>query len=271
MRPTTVTATLVSALLVLTAACGDDDESVGTTAAPAATAPDTNASPTTDAATTAAVVTTSAPAEQRELCAIAAEIDESAEPPTMEQMKRYRDAAPPELQTPTQVVIDAVAAADGDFTAIIADPDAAAAIEQIGTIEAELCGSGDDGPPQDPSVTVIDEDAARVDVTATEYAFELDAPTEAGRYSFVMTNDGEEPHIMILVRLEEGVALGDVLAAEGDEGVAETFESSPAMSGEEGVLTANLGPGNWVLLCPVPGPEGHPHFVDGMIEEFTIA
>ncbi len=53
-------------------------------------------------------------------------------------------------------------------------------------------------------------------------------PTEAGRYSFVVTNDGAELHVAVQARLEDGVSVEEALAAKGDEGIAETSESEVA-------------------------------------------
>lgn len=286
MRHRTIPTVMLAGLLALTAACGDDDDAAtestvpATSPAPTETTASVTAPPATEASepaadtTIAGTDTTSGtvaidPADA-EYCAAVTAINESPEPPTAEVVEAYMAVAPAELQDPLQLVLDTLEEADGDFTAVFSDPEAGAALEEITAFEAERCGSGDEGPPQDPMVTVIDEEATRVDVVATEYAYEAELPTTAGRYSFVMTNEGEEPHIMILLRLEDGASVDEVLAAEGDEGVAESFESSPAAPSGEGVLTADLSAGSWVLLCPIPGPEGHPHFADGMITEFTI-
>lgn len=291
MRHRTIPTVLLAGLVAVTAACGDDDDTAAestvpvtspaaTSATASTTAPSTTAAPEAAADTTTATNadttgtgdgTVAIDPADAEYCATVASINESPEPPTAEVIEAYMAVAPTELQEPLQLVLDTLEEADGDFMAVFADPEAGAALEEITAFESERCGSGESGPPQDPMVTVIDEEATRVDVVASEYAFEAELPTTAGRYSFVMANDGDEPHIMILLRLEDGASVDEVLAAEGDDGVAESFESSPAGPGGEGVLTADLGAGTWVLLCPIPGPEGHPHFADGMIQEFTIA
>jgi uncharacterized cupredoxin-like copper-binding protein len=120
-------------------------------------------------------------------------------------------------------------------------------------------------------VTELDPDATRVDVAATDFAFHADLPTTAGRYSFVMANEGEAPHIMILIQLAEGATLAEVAASEGEEGVAASFESELATPGAEAVLTTDLTPGTWILVCPLPGPAGQTHADLGMVHEFTVA
>ncbi len=259
-RPST--SIVLSGLVLVATACGDDSTPIAATTPAAPTA-------TQLASSTADTVAATGGVTESELCRIVEEVNSTDEFPTVEQMDRYYAAAPPELQAPVEIVMDAVKAADGDFTVIFSEPDASAALEQITELEAELCGT-ETGADQDPSVTEVDETATRVDVAATDYAYAAELPDAPGRYSFVMRNAGEEMHIMVLIRLENGVSLDTALESQGEEGVAEEYSSAPAGPGADAVIAADLGQGTWVLLCPIPGPEGHPHFVDGMIEEFEI-
>jgi hypothetical protein len=264
-RPARTAATVALVATFGFAACGDDDDESAN--------PDVTSAATEEPAVTEPVITEGG---TDEFCTLARELNEMEGFPTVEQIEEYAAAAPDEIQQPVAAVLDLLRAADGNFAAVFADPAGGEALEQITAVEAEQCGltpgGGEDaGPPQDPSVTVLDPEATRVDVEAIDYEFHGDMPTSAGRYSFVMTNAGEEPHIMVLVRLEDGSTLQEALESEGEQGVAEEFESAPAMPGGEGVLTADLGPGNWVLLCPIPDGTGTPHFASGMIHEFEIA
>jgi uncharacterized cupredoxin-like copper-binding protein len=85
-----------------------------------------------------------------------------------------------------------------------------------------------------------------------------------------MANEGVERHVMLLFRKAPGASTEDVLESEGDEGVEEEWESESAAAGEEAVLTADLVAGDYGMICYIPDPEGKPHFMLGMIEEFTI-
>ena len=200
-------------------------------------------------------------------CVAALEIYNVDDFPTSEQLQAYADVAPDDIAEPVAVVLEKFEAAAGDFDALFSDPEFAAAIGELEDFEFEYCGIGDAPSP----AMVIDPNATRVDVTATDYHFDFEVPTEAGRYSFVMNNGGEEAHIMILLQLEEGADLDAVIASEGEEGVVASFESDLAAPGGEAVITADLVAGDWVLLCPIPTAEDEPHFVLGMIHEFTIA
>jgi hypothetical protein len=154
----------------------------------------------------------------------------------------------------------------GDPGSVFADPEVE---ERFGAIE-EFDDEDEDEEEQDPSVTELDPAATRVDVTATEYDFEFAAPA-AGGTSFVMANEGQESHVMLLARLKEGATLQEALQSDDpDEFVEEEYESEVATPGEEAVLTADLTEGDWAMVCYIPAPDGQPHFAKGMAEPFTI-
>lgn len=249
---------LVAGVLAVTGACGDDDASTTTTTPP----------PTSGEVEPAEDADTEVAPELAELCELAGEVNEQDGPPTAAQLERYAELAPDELRPAVETVAAAFIAAGDDVAAVFADPEATAALEQITEFEASSCQLGS---TRDASVNEIDPDATRVDVTATDFHFDADFPTSAGRYSFVINNDGAEPHLAILARLEDGVTVEQALQAEGEEGVAESFESEVAPPGEQTVVSAELTPGNWVLICPIPDAEGTPHVAMGMVHDFTIA
>lgn len=247
MTHATIRLAPIIVLLVALGACGDDEPADG--AVSAATAP---------------------PASEEDLsgfCALAEELNSQEAPPSSEQLASYAELAPDAIAEPTAVVVAAFDAAGDDFAAVFADADAVAAIEQIQAFEGEACGFA---PPRDPSVTEIDPDAMRVDLTATDYHFDVSPPSTAGRYSFVMANGGAEPHLMILAQLEEGVTIDEVMASEGETGLIASFESGIAAPGTDAVVSLDLTPGRWVLVCPIPNAEGTPHAALGMVHEFMV-
>jgi uncharacterized cupredoxin-like copper-binding protein len=262
--------------LVVLAACGGDDSDETADAAvetPASTTAAPSPPPATSPATspgTAAPSAGSIDPALEEFCALAAELNDQDGPPTVEQLRAYADLAPDEIAADVTTFVEVFEAADGDFTVVFTDPAAGAAAESLTAFEAEQCGFESDEPEQDPSVTVLDPDATRVDLTATDYHFDGDIPSEAGRYSFVMTNEGDEVHILILVHLEDDATIDEVMASEGEVGVVEVFESDVAPPGSEAVVTADLAPGRWMIVCPIPNPAGTPHLELGMLHEFTI-
>lgn len=214
--------------------------------------------------------------EDAEYCAIAAELDAQEDFPTVEQLEGLREAAPEEIAEEINLVVEAFIAAGDDPFAVFEDPEVEAAFGPIEAFEEESCGighadgDGEEAEEQDPSVTEPDESAAQVAVTATDYAFALDPAPAAGRTQFTMTNAGEERHVMLLFKVADGFTLDDVLASEGDEGVDVEFDSDSAAAGEEAILTVDLTPGEWAMVCYIPTAEGTPHYEEGMQAAFTI-
>ncbi|HUF99572.1 MAG TPA: hypothetical protein VMM60_15685 [Ilumatobacter sp.] len=200
-------------------------------------------------------------------CANAAELNSQDSAPTVEQVEEYAELAPAELAEPVAVVLAALEAADGNFEAIFSDPAVGPALGEITDFEAEYCGFEDDESASD---TELDPNAIRIDVDATDYMFDMELPVEAGRYSFVMTNNGAEPHLMIFLQLEEDAVLDEVMESEGEEGVIEFHESDVAFPGTEAIVTLDMEPGRWIMICPIPNAEDVPHLALGMIHEFTI-
>ena len=97
----------------------------------------------------------------------------------------------------------------------------------------------------------------------------------AGTQTIHVVNDGPQIHEAQLFRLEAGKSAKDYLAT-----AAPGYKGPPAgvPLGGAGALgpgldnywTVTLAPGNYLLMCYVPGPDGTPHIMQGMIQEFTI-
>lgn len=106
-------------------------------------------------------------------------------------------------------------------------------------------------------------------VEAFEYSFNL-PDFEAGKFKLELTNFGEEPHLIAIAEVPEGVTAEDVIADESliIREVAFAF----ALPGEtaKGKLK-ELTPGNYAFACFVETPEGVPHFALGMLGEFQVA
>lgn len=102
------------------------------------------------------------------------------------------------------------------------------------------------------------------------------APFTAGTHVIHVINDGPQLHEAQLVRLAEGKTAQDFLAS-----IAPGYQGEPAGRqlggagafgpGLDGYWTVTLEPGNYLLVCFVPGPDGTPHLLQGMMEEFSVA
>ena len=90
-----------------------------------------------------------------------------------------------------------------------------------------------------------------VELVLLEWLIDLPAETRAGQITFVVTNEGAEPHRVV-------IESGGVVAAELTE---------PLDPGESSVLSAVLGPGDYIVYCPVGEGE---HRAEGMEAALTV-
>ena len=267
---------LTAALVLAGAACGDDETSTGDAAATTTTTAGASSSTTADTGGSDTTAAGSASADVEAYCELARQLDEQEEFPSAEQIEELMAAAPEQIREDIEFVGNRFLEAlqEGNEQArmeLFADPELQQRFEPIEQFEVDECGMTP-GPPEPEGLSSeVDESAQRVDVTATEYAFEFQPPS-TGAASFVMTNEGEEPHIMSIGKLNEGVTLDEALEADDPASVLEwEAVSDIAQPGEEVVLTfAELTPGSYAMVCFIPAPDGEPHVFKGMREEFTI-
>ena len=112
---------------------------------------------------------------------------------------------------------------------------------------------------------------------ATDFAFEGPANLPAGLTEIRLSNEGEELHHMQMALLDEGKTLDDVGAAlaANPEAVPDflTMLGGPngAMPGQSVNAYVDLVPGDYVLLCTIPSPDGVPHADKGMIGSLSVA
>lgn len=131
-------------------------------------------------------------------------------------------------------------------------------------------GDGDEaGRPGTPTLEPVE-------VTATEYSFDVPAQVTGGVVSMRLSNTGSLPHEFAFGRIDEGRTEADVKAViESGREPPRWFEDVagvPGLSpGRSITVTRTLEPGAYVFMCFFPDPEGTPHAVLGMYEVFTIS
>lgn len=120
-----------------------------------------------------------------------------------------------------------------------------------------------------------------VEYSALDYVFAGPSEIPSGWTTFRMPNTGEEHHVMILIRLPEGVSYaeyhkaavqraatgktpdwwGDWVVMGGPAALA------PGLTGE---TTVRLDPGEYAMLCPVQTADGISHSTLGMMRPLTV-
>ncbi|HEV8600881.1 MAG TPA: hypothetical protein VGQ69_16080 [Gemmatimonadales bacterium] len=132
------------------------------------------------------------------------------------------------------------------------------------------CAKSEKAPESDQPVAVT---PPTVHVTATDYSFEAPDTLPAGLTSFHLMNSGKELHHLVLVRLAEGQSVADFQASFGGpipSTVVLIGGPNPATPEGTAEATVNLKPGKYAMFCVVPGMDGKPHIMKGMVRELTV-
>lgn len=125
------------------------------------------------------------------------------------------------------------------------------------------------------------EPAADLTFSLVDYAFVFDETSvDAGSHTIRLVNDGpQEPHEIVIVKLADGATLQEFMAAISGEGPAGpppgiAIGGSGALAiGEAAYVDVELEAGvTYGLICFLPSAHNHgqPHFLLGMMREFTV-
>jgi len=122
------------------------------------------------------------------------------------------------------------------------------------------------------------EPVADAEIHLTDYTFTESAPLTAGRHTIKITNDAQQPHEMLIVRLDSTTTAAQI-ATWGEHGLRGRQPPSRSMGGVSGLapgahtfVTVTLAPGRYGLICFFPdAKDGKSHWTHGMIKEITIS
>ncbi|HEX2078556.1 MAG TPA: hypothetical protein VHG08_12630 [Longimicrobium sp.] len=131
-------------------------------------------------------------------------------------------------------------------------------------LAASACGAAAAGAQ--PSV---------MEVRARDFAFQAPREIPAGTTTIRLHNDGPDLHHVQLLRLDEGHTLEELMAGMGEQGPPPPWvhfvggPNTPA-PGEHAETTVDLHPGQYLMVCVIPGPDGVPHIAKGMLMPLTV-
>ncbi len=114
-----------------------------------------------------------------------------------------------------------------------------------------------------------------VTVTTTDYRFDAPAELPAGLTTFRLVNRGPSLHHIQLVKLGEGKTIDDFMTALKAGGPPPKWATmaggpNPSELGDTSSTTVALEPGNYAMICFIPGPDGIPHVAKGMVRPLTV-
>ena len=136
---------------------------------------------------------------------------------------------------------------------------------------AGACGDDDEESGGSSGGGEESASASEVSVTTADvedgYSWEVEPTPSADTKEISYTNDSETEHALILARINEGYTLEQAYELEGEKGSAELLAEGGAKPGETSKIPVKgkVSPGNYALLCPIPG-----HYQAGQLEEFVI-
>ncbi len=117
---------------------------------------------------------------------------------------------------------------------------------------------------------------ADIEITLSDYAFELSTPITPGEHTIRVTNNATtQPHEVELVRLMPGKSVKEVVRwvhkPQGPPPARFIGGVSDLSPGESAFFTAQFKPGEYAWICFVPDyKDRKPHFMHGMMEQFTV-
>ena len=172
--------------------------------------------------------------EFAEYCAAVAEIDESDEAATVEQIEAVRAAAPDEISAEIEIVVDAFVAAieagtpDAPFT----DPAVEEAFGPIEEFEAENCG---EEPPEPVDRSAINPEFEEYCELAIEVYEQPSFPTveQLEQHTELAPEDIADETAIVVPAFIEAIEAGDFEAAFSDPEVESNLERDRAVRGRE--------------------------------------
>jgi hypothetical protein len=116
-------------------------------------------------------------------------------------------------------------------------------------------------PPAAPNV---------VHVEAADYSFKAPDSIPSGVTTFHMMNGGKEAHQMMLVKAPYAAMQKMDPNAPPPADMVSVGGPNAAMPGGTAEVTLDLAPGDYTMLCFIPGADGKPHMLKGMMKGLTV-
>jgi hypothetical protein len=112
-------------------------------------------------------------------------------------------------------------------------------------------------------------------ISLSDYAFAVSKPITAGQHTLRVENTAAQSHEVELVKLAPGKTVQDLLMWMDHPQGPPPGNALGGIAGEAHGMaesfTYDFAPGNYALVCFLPGPDGKPHFMHGMIQPFTVS
>ncbi len=137
------------------------------------------------------------------------------------------------------------------------------------------CSQGEK-PASDSTAATEAAAPASINLIATDYTFEAPDTVSAGPTWVHMTNSGKEFHHVIMVHMDAGHTVDELLKSMGPSDKAPEWAHivggpiAPSPGGAPTSTAVPLMPGSYALICVVPSADGVPHVAKGMVRQMTV-
>lgn len=119
---------------------------------------------------------------------------------------------------------------------------------------------------------------ADIKIVLDDYSFGLSKIITPGKHMIRVENHAAQAHEVVVVKLAEGKTAQDFLQWVGTTPRVKGNEPGEVLGGVTGlaqgevnIVELDFKPGRYALLCFVPDAgDGMPHFMHGMVQEFTV-
>jgi hypothetical protein len=144
----------------------------------------------------------------------------------------------------------------------------------LGLVAVLACGSERNTPAADAAPPAPTKPNV-VTFTATDFAFTGPAQIPAGQTILRLSNQGKQPHHMVLIRVDQGRTYDSLLAALRGHGPPPAWAHAMGgpVAGDPGGEASSehlLTPGHYAVVCFIPGNDGVPHFAKGMLSSLQV-
>jgi plastocyanin len=112
-----------------------------------------------------------------------------------------------------------------------------------------------------------------VNITTTDYAFDMPATLPSGLTTMRLANKGKELHHVYLVKVPAGKSSKDILAWFKAGGPPPAWmKPVGGRNASAGIteFTSTREAGDYVAFCVIPSPDGTPHVMKGMITDLKV-
>lgn len=150
------------------------------------------------------------------------------------------------------------------------------------TTTAAATDSSSGGATSESSTTTTSPSATTpqdLQIVADEYSFDLGGVSEfkAGNVHITLKNQGKEGHQAQIARIKDGQTVQSFKGALASANPNSALAYVDLYGGPNAVAPQNtaeadavLPPGQYVILCLLPAPDGKPHVAHGMISDFKV-